>query len=143
MYILLMSILGEKEKKEKVNMKFVRITSLIIGLLMISQWIFFLTTGNVPELETARVSITFHIVIELITALMLMSIFFILKKNKRRFLFMAAYIQGMLGYTVVNSSGYFVQSGDFIFLLMFIILLAVSVINLAIIIKLTDLQENK
>ena len=37
----------------------------------------------------------------------------------------------MLGYTVVNSSGYFAQSGDYIFLFMFAILLAVSILNTA------------
>jgi hypothetical protein len=45
-------------------MRLVRISSLIIGLCMIFQWIFFLAVGQVPELETTPVSITFHIVID-------------------------------------------------------------------------------
>ncbi len=111
-------------------MKIVRISSLVIGLSMILQWIFFLLTGNVPELSTTPISITFHIVIELITAIMLISVFFQLKNPKKWNLFFAAYAQGMLGYTVINSAGYFAQSGDWIFLVMFTILLVVSVMNL-------------
>jgi hypothetical protein len=40
-------------------MKFVRVSSIVIGLLMIGQWMFFLFTGNVPELQSAPVSIPF------------------------------------------------------------------------------------
>jgi len=43
--------------------------------------------------------------------------------------------QGMLGYTVVNSAGYFAQSGDWIFLVMFAVLLFFSLRNLVLLIK--------
>ncbi len=52
-------------------MKFVKISSASIGALMLMQWLFFLATGNVPELETAPVSISFHLAIEFMTALAL------------------------------------------------------------------------
>ncbi|MCD6446587.1 MAG: hypothetical protein J7L40_00305 [Candidatus Marinimicrobia bacterium] len=35
----------------------------------------------------------------------------------------------MLGYTVINSAGCFAQSGDWFFLGMFVLILAVSIIN--------------
>ncbi len=110
-------------------MKFVRISSLVIGLGMIVQWLFFLLTNNVPEIRTAPVSISFHITIELLTATILLSIFFLLRKPTEGKKYLAVYGQGMLGYTVVNSAGYFAQSGDWIFLIMFSILLCVSFIN--------------
>jgi hypothetical protein len=116
-------------------MKFVRISSLIIGLCMIFQWVFFLTTGQVPELETAPISIVFHIVIELITACVLIAVFFLLKTPRPGRTVFAAYGQGMLGYTVVNSAGYFAQSGDWIFLMMFAVLLFFSLGNLSILIN--------
>ncbi len=116
-------------------MKFVRISSLVIGLSMILQWIFFLITGNVPEFETEPIGIIFHITIEIITALLLMSIFIFLRKPNRAKKYIAVYGQGMLGYTVVNSAGYFAQSGDWLFLLMFTVLLFFSIFNSMKIIK--------
>jgi hypothetical protein len=102
---------------------------------MIFQWVFFLTTGQVPELETAPISIVFHIVIELITACVLITVFFLLKTPGPGRTVFAAYGQGMLGYTVVNSAGYFAQSGDWIFLMMFAVLLFFSLGNLSILIN--------
>ncbi len=116
-------------------MKIVQVSSLSIGACMMLQWIFFLVTGSVPELETAPVSITFHIVIEIITAFMLVSLFFLLRKPNPWKLSMAAYVQGMLGYTVVNSAGYFAQSGQWFFLVMFALLLCFSILNMVLIIQ--------
>lgn len=109
-------------------MKFVRISSILVGISMIGQWVFFLVTGNVPELLTTPVSIIFHIVIEIITALfLLLTGIFFLDTPRRRML--AVFCQGMLFYTVVNSSGYFAQSGQWPFLIMFALLLVVAVLN--------------
>jgi len=110
-------------------MKFVRISSLVIGLGMVGQWLFFLLTNNVPEIQTAPVSISFHLTIELLTALILISVFFLLRETTEKKRYFAVYGQGMLGYTVVNSAGYFAQSGDWMFLIMFSLLLCVSVVN--------------
>ncbi len=106
-----------------------------IGLIMLLQWLFFLITGNIPEFETTPVSITFHLLIEIITALALILLFFLLKKPVRRNLLIASYTQGMLGYTVVNSAGYFAQSGQWLFLVMFAILLCFSLMNLILLIR--------
>jgi hypothetical protein len=113
-------------------MKFVKISSVSIGALMLFQWLFFLATGNVPELETAPVSIAFHLAIELITAIALIGTGFSLRAQKLERWVLAAFAQGMLGYTVVNSPGYFAQSGDYALVFMFACLLAVSLINLSI-----------
>lgn len=111
-------------------MRFVRISSFVIGMMMVFQWAFFLLTGNVPELESAPVSIIFHITIELITATLLCSTFFQLRNPSAGTISLAIYTQGMLGYTVVNSAGYFAQSGQWLFVLIFSLLLALSVWNL-------------
>lgn len=115
--------------------KTVRISSLIIGILMIGQWVFFIASGNVPELKTTPISIIFHIVIELITALLLIFSAIALHKPEKWKIYLAVYSQGMLGYTVVNSSGYFAQSGEWIFIVMFALLLAVSIINTVMLIR--------
>lgn len=99
---------------------------------MLIQWLFFLATGNVPELETAPVSISFHLAIEFLTALALILTGILLRDSKREMWVLAAFAQGMLAYTVVNSPGYFAQSGDYAFVFMFALLLAVSITNLSI-----------
>lgn len=109
-------------------MKFVKYSSAVIGVLMILQWIFFISTGNVPEFETTPVSIGFHISIEIITAILLIFASLICKKGVVGETLLL-YGQGMLGYTVVNSAGYFAQSGQWIFLAMFAVLLAISIYN--------------
>ena len=109
-------------------MKFVKISSAVIGFLMIAQWVFFIVTGNVPQFETAPVEIVFHISIEVITALLLIFGALICKKWIQRETLLL-YGQGMLGYTVINSAGYFAQNGDWPLVGMFAILLGVSIFN--------------
>ena len=120
-------------------MKFVRISSAVIGSLMIIQWVFFLVTGNVPELNTTPVSIIFHICIENITAVILIYGAFLCKKWAIRQTVLL-YGQGMIGYTVVNSAGYFAQSGDWLFVGMFAILLGISVYNAVLLYKQRNLE---
>ncbi|MCF7832011.1 MAG: hypothetical protein K9N05_00345 [Candidatus Marinimicrobia bacterium] len=115
-------------------MKFVKISSAIIGMLMILQWVFFIVTGNIPEFETAPVSIAFHISIEIITAVLLIFSSLICKKRVIRETLLL-YGQGMLGYTVINSAGYFAQSGQWLFLAMFAVLLLISIYNAVILFR--------
>lgn len=119
-------------------MKFVKISSVIIGILMLFQWLFFLATGNVPELETAPVSISFHLAIEFITAAALIVTGISLRASSQKWLILSAFAQGMLTYTVVNSPGYFAQSGDYAFVFMFAFLLILSIINVSILYKKLD-----
>lgn len=109
-------------------MKFVKISSAVIGTLMIVQWVFFIVTGNVPQFESAPVEISFHISIELLTALLLIYAALICKKRVIRQTLLL-FGQGMVAYTVVNSSGYFAQSGEWIFVAMFAVLLGISIYN--------------
>lgn len=112
-------------------MKFVKISSISIGTLMLLQWSFFLATGNVPELETAPVSISFHLAIEFLTALALILTGIYLQPEKQERWILAAFAQGMLGYTVVISPGYFAQSGEYALVFMFAVLLAAALFNLS------------
>ena len=73
-------------------------------------------------------SIGFHISIEIITAILLIYASLICKKRVVRETLLL-YGQGMLGYTVINSAGYFAQSGQWLFLAIFAVLLAISIFN--------------
>ena len=113
-------------------MKFVKISSVFIGTLMLFQWMFFLVTGNVPELETTPVSISFHLTIEFITAIALIVTGISLRASKQQWWVLSAFAQGMLSYTVVNSPGYFAQTGEYALVLMFAFLLIIAIINVSI-----------
>ena len=107
-------------------MKFSAIFAGCVGTLMLLQWAFFLLTGNVPELQTAPWSIAFHLAAEFLTAIMLIISGMMLIKSHRfaKQLFLLA--DGMVIYAMVNSAGYFAQSGDWIFVVMFGVLLTLA-----------------
>lgn len=110
-------------------MKTVKISSMVIGLSIVFQWGFFILSGNVPELQSAPVSIAFHIIIELATAAALISAGIMLSDKSVKSKHWAVFAQGMLCYTVVNSAGYFAQAGDWGFVLMFAVLLYFALSN--------------
>jgi len=116
-------------------MKTARISSLVIGIGMILQWAMFLITGNVPELETAPVSISFHLVAEALTAGLLILAFVLLRRPGNAGRHVAVFAQGMLAYTVVNSSGYFAQKEEWPFLLMFGLILFFAILNTFLILR--------
>ena len=107
-------------------MKFAAIYAICVGALMLVQWVFFLLTGNVPELQSAPWSIGFHLAAEVLTAIMLIISGMMLVKShplgKQVFLLSV----GMVVYAMVNSAGYFAQSGDWVFVVMFGVLLVLA-----------------
>jgi hypothetical protein len=99
--------------------------SIIVGILMIGQWGFFISAGQVPELKTEPLSIAFHLAAEVITALMLIisGSGILMKTYWAKTASLLAL--GMLTYTVIVSPGYFAQQGVWaqvaIFVLLFIL----------------------
>lgn len=102
---------------------------------MAAQWIFFLSTGNVPELETAPLEIAFHLSAELITALALILAFLLIHRKQRAARLVAAAAQGMLIYTVINSAGYFAQGGEWPLVAVFGMLFCIASLNLGLLMK--------
>ncbi|MBN2406048.1 MAG: hypothetical protein JXE06_10765 [Coriobacteriia bacterium] len=102
--------------------------ALIVGVLIIAQWGFFLATGQVPELQSEPYRIAFHLVGEAITAIVLIGAGVGLLKRCLwgRSLALVAY--GLLVYTMIVSPGYFAQSGDWPFVVMFVVLLTMAVV---------------
>ncbi len=49
-------------------MKFTGWFSIVVGVLMLAHWGFFITTGQVPELQSEPVRIAFHLAAEGATA---------------------------------------------------------------------------
>ncbi len=111
----------------------------VVGAMMGVQWLFFLATGNVPELETEPLAITFHLAAELIAAAALVIAGVALLRGVRWARPAALTALGMLLYTVVNSAGYFAEQRVWAMVAMFGVLLVVSVFCVAALFKESEL----
>jgi hypothetical protein len=101
------------------NMKFPSGYGIGVGSLIILQWIFFVTTGSVPEIQTTPWAIGFHIMAELLLAcvLLISGIATLrLKPWGEKVLLVAIYRE-------INSPGYFAQLGQWALVAMFALLL--------------------
>ncbi len=111
-------------------MTFASVYAISVGVLMFAQWIFFFATGQIPEFKTAPAAIVFHLLAEAATAIALIAGGVGLLKNRlwgRRVLPVAL---GMLVYTLIASSGYFVQKHVWPPVIMFAALFVLSMASL-------------
>ena len=111
-------------------MRFAGWYGIIVSLLMLCQWGFFLAAGQVPELKTEPVRIAFHLVAEFVTAISLLVSGLALLKNKPWGTSAYLVSAGMLLYTVIVSLGYFAQHGQWIFVGIFGMLLALTLASI-------------
>ena len=106
-----------------------------VGALMGIQWLFFLATGSVPELETEPLAIGLHLVAELATAVALILAGIGLLRRASRALPVTLLALGMLLYTVINSAGYFAEQGVWVMVGMFGVLLILTLLAAWILVK--------
>lgn len=111
-------------------MVFPALFAMIVGVLMLAQWIFFIGAHQVPELATEPVRIRFHIGAELVTAaaLLLTGGGLLAGNATAQALYPVAI--GMLLYTVIVSPGYFAQKRVWPLVGMFAALLVGAVASL-------------
>jgi hypothetical protein len=100
---------------------------IIIGISMLSMWIFLLGKREVPELNTKPTQIYFHLIAELLTsiALIIGGIGLILNQSWGVALFFISI--GMAIYSTINAAGFYGQLKDWP---MFIILIVFTMISL-------------
>lgn len=111
-------------------MKFTGIFSIIVGVMMLAQWVFFIAAGQVPELQTETIRILFHLAAEGVTALALIisGVGLLTRQTWAR---TAGFVSlGMLIYTVIVSPGYFAQQGVWALVGMFAVILVLALISL-------------
>ncbi len=104
--------------------------SLVIGVLMLGQWVFFLSMGQVPEVRTAPIALGFHLAAEAITALLLVVSGTMLIRGRSQFAWLGFVANGMLMYTVIVSPGYFAQLGQWSLVAMFAVLLGLATFSI-------------
>jgi hypothetical protein len=111
-------------------LKFVGWLSVAIGALMLGQWTLFLVADQVPELQTEPLAIAFHLAAEVLTAAALIVAGIAVLRERAWAVGLSLAANGMLLYTVINSSGYFAQSGMWPAVAMFAVLLVLAVMSI-------------
>jgi hypothetical protein len=105
------------------SMKFASWYGISVGTLIILQWIFFISTGAVPEFRTTPWSISFHLAAEISLALALLMSGVAALRSKPWGTKALMVALGMAVYSEINSPGYFAQLGQWLLVGMFLILL--------------------
>ncbi|MFU8839439.1 MAG: hypothetical protein ACNA8R_01800 [Nitriliruptoraceae bacterium] len=100
---------------------------LLVGVAIAVLWALLLGTGQVPEVDEGRLDIWFHVVAELAAAGLLIAAGVTLLRSSRVGRPLAAVAVGALGYTTVNSAGYYAESGDRAMVAMFAVLTVATV----------------
>jgi hypothetical protein len=100
---------------------------IIIGIAMLSMWIFLLGKKEVPELTTKPTQIYFHLIAELVTsvALIIGGIGLIMNQSWGVAIFFISI--GMAIYSTINAAGFYGQLKDWP---MFIVLIVFTIISL-------------
>ncbi len=83
-----------------------------VGVLMLGMWSVLLGTGQVPELRTAPLEVSLHLLAEGLTAGFLIGAGVGLTRRAPWANTVLSFALGMLLYTVINSAGYYTTSGD-------------------------------
>jgi hypothetical protein len=104
-------------------MKFPAWYGILVGLLMITQWTLSIVMEGVPEFESAPWEVAFHLAAEVSTAIVLILGGVAALKPipwSKQVLLLGL---GMVIYSEIVSPGYFAQLGQWLFVVMFAILL--------------------
>lgn len=94
--------------------------SFITGAVMIGMWFSMARGGLIKEMESRPIEMRAHILVELLTAsLLILSSLLLFLDMGRELSFLAL---GMLLYTIINSAGYYAQEEEMAMVTMFIVL---------------------
>ncbi|HXF62326.1 MAG TPA: hypothetical protein VNK95_11960 [Caldilineaceae bacterium] len=124
-------------------MKFAAGYGILVGLLMIGQWLFFLATGQVPELQSEPWQIYCHLAAEFVTAagLIFSGVALLRGLVWARATYLVA--AGMLLYSVIASPGYFAQQGQWTMVAMFAGLLVLALVSIVQVKSLVSSSDRK
>jgi len=108
--------------------KIASIYSIIIGLAMILMWLVLIATNQVPEIKSAPIQITYHLIAEFLTAIILLIGGFGLLKKRVWGFHLYLISMGMLLYTVIVSAGYYANLGNIIMVGMFTVFQIITLV---------------
>jgi peptidoglycan/LPS O-acetylase OafA/YrhL len=100
---------------------------LLVGVAIAGLWAVLLSTGQVVEIQQGRLDILFHLAAEFATAALLVVAGLATLRRTRRSPLLAGIALGALGYTAVNSAGYYADASDWATVGMFAVISALTV----------------
>ncbi|MFX0139867.1 MAG: hypothetical protein ACFFDN_39870 [Candidatus Hodarchaeota archaeon] len=103
------------------------IYTILIGIAMLSMWLFLLIRKEVPELKTKPTQIFFHLTTEFLTSIILIIGGFGLMMNQSWGVAIFFIAIGMVIYSTINAAGFYGQLKDWP---MFIILIVFTIFSL-------------
>lgn len=105
------------------------IFGIVVGVGMVGHWVASYINKQIPELQSEPIRIRFHLAGELATAaaLILGSVGLLLAASWGPALYLVA--MGMLFYTAIVSPGYFAQRGNWIWVLVFGVLVVLGILS--------------
>jgi hypothetical protein len=112
------------------QMTLAAVYAILIGIFVILQWVYFLATKQVSELETEPAKILFHLAAECVTSVALLVGAWGLLTDRSWGRQVHLISMGMLLYTVIDSPGHFVEIRNWSMVGVFVILLASTLIML-------------
>lgn len=112
--------------------KLASIYAIIIGIAMMCMWVGFLITNQIPEINNAPLEITYHLLAEFLTAILLLIGGFGLFAKKAWGFHLYLISMGMLLYTVIVSAGYYANLGDMIMVGMFTVFQVLTILFISI-----------
>lgn len=115
-------------------MTFAAVFAIIVGIGMIGQWTFSLISKQVPEVRSEPIRIAFHIAAEMATAVCLIVAGIGLLAATSWGVLVFPIAIGMLFYTAIVSPGYFAQQGQWIWLVIFLILIILGIISIVLVV---------
>lgn len=111
------------------------IYSIIVGISMLVMWVMFYAVWSIPELATEPAKILLHIAAEFATAIALLTAGWGLLNLKAWGHQVYLLATGALLYTIIQSSGYFLQTGEIVFVGMFALLFILTLLLLTKMVK--------
>lgn len=102
---------------------------LIIGIGILLLWAMLLSTNQVPELHTAKTEIIIHIVVEVVMGLFSIITGYLMLRNSSYFKSIMLITNGFLGYSVINSSGYYLEQLNIPMVIMFWVILLYVIVT--------------
>lgn len=108
--------------------KIASIYALFIGIAIIGLWVMLLISDQVPELNNEPISISFHIAAEMVMAVLLIISGIGISSRKKWSIRLFTLSAGLVLYSVVNSSGYYAQQGNYLMVVLFMVLMILTVV---------------
>ena len=122
----------------------IAIYAILISVSIIGMWTMLYITGSIPEFDTEPIRIGMHLVVELATGIILILGAYGLLNNKKWGYNIYLISMGMLIYTLIVSSGYYAEKGNYFFVGMFAIMLFFTImLVVASLIKNGEFKSNK